>query len=505
MKSCYLAFLKDLFKKQGTVLLGSEISNELVAHFSIKPDAARQVVRNSVREGVLFSSKPSRFAHGQYGYAVEKNPAIFTKLLSKKDGIGYAYALLQTTAVPPTELIKVAQSIYTDKTDQEALHVLIDRISSIAPEREGVAIKSYLGCRFYGIGSKDEKWSESNLGKALSSLRKDAKICELVYSYFKNMNLISEARYRSQEEPWQLVGDYVGFDMIAYSTLGRQRQKTTFLFDSCIAWGASEERIKRFIRRIKVFYSRQSAGAHKYVSRPIGVVIVRDINHSLCNKVDPKKRLMWIGLRQLFGKSADSLLWVLDQDAREMKRRQLDDSFFSRLSVLAEGDFGNLLAGFLDDIFEIIVNSCLSALVGKPFVGRTITFGYETKEFDGFLEEKDVLWAIEAKNYGRSRIKWSSCDSRGRIKNDCLEYFFLEKIAFLHRAYPGKRIFACYVSKSGYSQKSDSESKITDCELFPGINSYLLTPNDLMDLSKGQKGNKSFVCLEKFYVKDGEA
>lgn len=499
MKKDYKDFILSLFDKNGKALLGSEIAEQLRGRFRLSAENARKTIGAAVKEGFLFSSKPLKFQHGQYGYATIKNRSVFGQLINARSGLRGAYGLLSKTLVPENELMKLAQATYTNMPDSEALQKLIYDLGSIEP----IEKKVFLGCPLYGTQSRVRRSNDDECQRIVSNVTKEAKICQLVYSYCKDMNLISSAIYRSTDEPWKLVGDYVGFDMLGYSNLGASNRQMIFVFDTAVAWNLSEERAKRFVKRIKIFNARRSNGPNKYLAKTIGAFVVRDLNHSLRTIVDPQGKMLWIGLRQLFGKRIDPFLWVIGQDLKAIKGKETDDGFFDKLTELAEGDFGSLLARFIDDLFEIIVNACLSEIVGKPFAGRAVSdSGGNKKEFDGFFEDEDAVWVVESKNKGKRKIEWLSQDSKGQIENDCLQYFFDEKISFLRTVYPGKKIYACYVARSGYSKREESEGKISRCERFPGIQSYLLTPKDLLAHPESRKSSKPFLCLDKFFIKD---
>ena len=501
MKSDYKQHILNLFTKRKVAILGETIVSSLVVKFNIKRDTARKILSLAVKEKILFSSAPLRFQHGQFAYSNINNKSSFNQLLSHRPGIKGALSLLSKTSLPENEIIKIAQSIYTSSSSKDAVEKLITDINVFNP----VLVKTVNGCRFYYLkGHENDNADNLYCKHLLSIIKKDAAICRLVYSYLKTINLISDGIYRTSDAPWELVGDYYGFDLIGYSTLGGARNKTTFLFDVRVSYNASKEIIKRFIRRIKAFKSKQANGKHNYLSKVIGVVVVRDIDNSLRNAVDSQNNLLWIGLRQIFGKSIDSFLWLVGQDTQLLKSKELDESFYEKFDKLASSDFSNLLSNFLDDYFEMIVNSCIGKLIGKPFFGRTIPYKGATKEFDGFYEDNDVVMAIESKNLGKSMIKWHSEDSGGRLDNDCLEYFFDEKVNFLKNAFPNKKIYACYVSKSGYSKRNESENKINNIEKIPVLKQFLLTPGDLVKLSSSINKGKEFEWLEKMYIKKEE-
>lgn len=101
-------------------------------------------------------------------------------------------------------------------------------------------------------------------------------------------------------------------------------------------------------------------------------------------------------------------------------------------------------------------------------------------------------------------VKWESRDSNNKIKNDCLMYFFLDKINFIRNISPMKKIYACYVSKSGFSYRDNSENKINLAFKFPGLKTYLLTPLDLLEVTGRSKDEKEFKWLKKLYIKSDE-
>ena len=137
------------------------------------------------------------------------------------------------------------------------------------------------------------------------------------------------------------------------------------------------------------------------------------------------------------------------------------------------------------------------------FLGKTI-YNYNTceeKEFDGYFEDETSIWLIESKNLGKSMIKWEAYNSKNKIENDCLRYYFIDKMIFIHNYAPKKAIYACYVSKSGFSHREESESFIDSVNKIPGLKTYLLTPQDIIDAAGKDKKEKEFEWLSKLYIK----
>lgn len=503
MNKTYKHFLIHLFDRK-KALLGEQIVDSLINEYSIKRDYARRIIKDAVSDSVLYSSNPLRFSHGQYGYSTINNKSVFHQLLDSKGGLKEIYKILSLTYLPENEMIKYAQSIYTSFKPEEALNKLVLDLKAVGPIREGV----YKDCRFYYLaGNGRNTLDEFACERIIQNLKKDSKICQLIYSYCLNLNLISSGKYRELEKPYALIGEEVAFDSICYSTLSKNRsnKKITFLFEILIAY-ESGQAIKRFMKRSKAFYHRQKNGNNNYNARIINVIVLRDNNQKIRNKFDPYGNYMWIGLRQLFGKNIDSFLWLISQDTKLLGQIAPDESFYSKLNQLAESDFSHLFSQFLDDYFEIVINCCFSRITGKSFLGKTvydIDSGLE-KEFDGYYEDDNSIWIIESKNLGKSMVKWESYDSKGKIENDCLSYFFIDKVAFLRNMYPDKTIYACYVSKSGFSHREESEQKIISVERIPGFKNFLLTPQDIIDTAKKHKSDKEFQWLNKLYINNND-
>lgn len=496
----YKDFIVGLFATK-KAMLGGQIVSELVASFNITRDYARRILKESVNRRILFSSSPLKFSHGQYAYStIGNNKSVFAQLLDIKGGFKEIYKLLNVTCLPENEMIKFGQSIYTSLKPEEALIKLIADLGIFEPVQE----KTYDGCRFYYLPNKGKNIvSDNKCEEIIQNLKKDAKMCQLIYSYCLNMNLISSGQYRDFSSPSVLIGDEVAFDGICYSSISKNRsnKKTTVLFDVFVAYGSSEQAIKRYIKRSKAYIGRQKNGKNKYVARVINLIVVREINQVLKAKVDPYDNFLWMGIRQLFGKSVDSFLWLIGQDAKLINKFEMGESFYSKLSQLANSDFSRLFSRFLDDYFEIVVNCCFSRLIGKSFLGKEVCdSGGNFKEFDGFYLDDNSVWIIESKNLGKSLIKWESYDSKNRLVNDCLKYFFEVKVNFIRKVYPGKAVYACYVSKSGFSKREESETMVKGVNRFPGLDKYLLKPSDILKVTDKNKSDKEFEWLDKLYV-----
>ena len=131
------------------------------------------------------------------------------------------------------------------------------------------------------------------------------------------------------------------------------------------------------------------------------------------------------------------------------------------------------------------------------------TLGLMQEIVDGFFEDEESIYVIESKNLGKSMIKWESYNSRGKLENDCLRYFFEVKRDFLKKIFPDKNIFACYVSKSGFSDRKASESKITGVRKIGCFSSFLLTPEDISNTANcNEIDDKEFLWLKKLFIKD---
>ena len=500
MNKIYKSFLIHLFDHR-SALLGENIATELVNTFGISRVYARRIIKDAVNNKNLYSSKPLRFAHGQYGYSTIPNKSVFQQLLIGRNDLRELYKLLCITCLPENEMIKFAQSIYTSLKPKEALDKLLTNMS-VFDQIKTIRINE---CDFYylsKIGANNVKCED-----IYQNIKKDAKICQLVYSYFLNLNLISSGRYRDAGNPSLLIGNEVAFDAIGFSTLSKNRsnKKTTFLFDVFISYD-SGQLIKRFMKRSKAYYHRQRNGNSNYHSKIINVIVTKENNPSLRRKLDPYRNYMWVGLRQLFGKNIDSFLWLAGQDTKLLGQIQPDESFYKKIDLLAKSDFSHLFSQFLDDYFEIVVNCCMSRITGKAFLGKTI-YNQNTgdkKEFDGYYEDEKSIWLIESKNLGKSKVKWESYSSNNRIENDCLKYFFFEKMLFIRNISPKKTIYACYVSKSGFSNRAESESMINLVNKIPGLNSFLLTPQEIIDISGKSKNEKEFEWLNKLYIQNNE-
>lgn len=275
--------------------------------------------------------------------------------------------MLCVTCLPENELIKFAQSIYTSSKPKEALGKLLNSMSVF----DRINVVKVNECNFYYLSKNGI--NNAKCEKIYQNIKKDAKVCQLVYSYCLNLNLISSGKYRDMDNPSVLIGEEVAFDAIGFSTLARNRsnKKTTFLFDVFVSYDSSQS-IKRFMKRSKAYYHRQKNGKKKYQSKIINVIVVKENNLLVRQKLDPYKNYMWVGLRQLFGKNIDSFLWLIGQDAKLLKQSKPDESFYNKIDALAKSDFSHLFAHFLDDYFEMIVNCCISRMVGKPFFGKIV-------------------------------------------------------------------------------------------------------------------------------------
>ena len=179
MNKIFKSFLIHLFDHR-SALLGESIATELVNTFGISRVYARRIIKDAVNNKNLYSSKPLRFAHGQYGYSTIHNKSVFQQLLIGRNDLRELYKLLCITCLPENEMIKFAQSIYTSLKPKEALDKLLTNMS-VFDQIKTIRINE---CDFYylsKIGANNVKCED-----IYQNIKKDAKICQLVYSYFLN-------------------------------------------------------------------------------------------------------------------------------------------------------------------------------------------------------------------------------------------------------------------------------------------------------------------------------
>lgn len=251
MNNPYESYLINLFDRK-KALLGEQITTELVKTFNITREYARRIINNATKKGLLYSSKPLRFSHGQYGYSVLNNKHVFHQLLTSRGDLKELYKMLCVACLPENELIKFAQSIYTSSKPKEALGKLLNSMSVF----DRINVVKVNECNFYYLSKNGI--NNAKCEKIYQNIKKDAKVCQLVYSYCLNLNLISSGKYRDMDNPSVLIGEEVAFDAIGFSTLARNRsnKKTTFLFDVFVSYDSSQS-IKRFMKRSKAYYHRQ--------------------------------------------------------------------------------------------------------------------------------------------------------------------------------------------------------------------------------------------------------
>ena len=184
MNKVYKDFLNSIFQHK-TAFLGEQIANKLVNKFNISRDYARRIIKVAVDKKILFSSKPLRFSHGQYGYSNINNKSVFHQLLDSRGGLKELYKILCITCFPENEMIKHAQSIYTDYKPEEALDKLIQDFQMLGTIKE----YTYNNCRFYYLPNNGKNDAgDTKCESILQNLKKEAKICQLVYSYCLNLN-----------------------------------------------------------------------------------------------------------------------------------------------------------------------------------------------------------------------------------------------------------------------------------------------------------------------------
>src|SRR5690554_3769533 len=124
------------------------------------------------------------------------------------------------------------------------------------------------------------------------------------------------------------------------------------------------------------------------------------------------------------------------------------------IEVIKSTSNAKQLTRFIPFAFELIANSTINHLFSSlSLKQKKLRIGKREKQFDGFFEDEQSLYFVETKLY-RSKITWLQENKKGKTRDYCLKYFFVDKYEFIKEwaeiNEKNKKICMCFVTSEGF-------------------------------------------------------
>jgi hypothetical protein len=474
----------------GQYLLGSELLEQLLTKYGVKPDNGRKIIQRASEKGVILSSKPLSFGKGQYlyinpgsyfGLAIlkvvsEKYRKPLFRLLKLLDNLGIMsfYEGLKITSSPEGKTASKVSLLVDMISDLEELNVLVMRKDTLG---NNFILKRISGEISEGIYEKLMKLH-------MYSMQLDAMFIPDLLRWMKGLNLINIGfNYRNMNTPaYGVKHNNLFWDAFAYT-------KTTGINQRRAAEADSKE--KQTLVTLDVVLSRKylqidldgylarlqiNINSVKLAERNVlPVVIFHEIDELTLNRL---KKLGFIALdiKNVYGTHITGVLKQLTSlKTGNLKVEVVDavDDILSKIDVSGQNEQLRTLRGVL---FEVLMQPVLKYFYPNSQIipGKKLKDPNNSKirEFDLIVissHPKEIL-LLELKGYtGKSFISVGNAEEK-----DTLRYFFRGSIPVAKSFYKDDRSLSEHTIKAGYittgfyhSNSTEFMKKVSDGSLKP--------------------------------------
>lgn len=457
----YNKFIVELLKTGA--MLGSDITFALKEKFNKTESHCRKILNRAKDSKIVYDSYPLVFNNGQFGYSLESSRDNYKSLLKYKPRLYEAFMLMnRDLIVSKIKLLKITGTLNTIDTKYYDFGKLIKDLEFFGK----LFVTQKYGTDFYSYISTLQI-SESDYEREYYERKMNVRVIPLVLSYCRKMNLISKRPIYSSTDDL-FIGVYTRqnlvFDAIGYTNIGNPNQeKTICVFDVEISSDYTPAQYEGFMYRIETLKN----STHHFKQRVIPFLVVKKITPSFEKKLRLENKIIILELSNIFGSRINYFLDLLEYETKD-KTNDLNSTILNVFEMLGKNDFANTLIRFIPFVFESLVNEVLGLLVSNSnkhisFIRKTISVNAASKQFDGYYEDDENLYLVESKFHKKNKIKWESYNSKGKIDNDCMKYFFIDKYEharkYLESKNQVKNIRMCFVSANGFWK--DVNEKIT--------------------------------------------
>ena len=506
----YNKYIVELLKTGA--MLGSEITLALKAKFDKTESHCRKILNRAKDSKIVFDSYPLVFNNGQFGYSLESSRDNYISLLKHKPRLYEAFSLLaKDIVVSKIKLLKITGTLNMTDTKYYDHGKLIKDLEFFGK----LYVSQKYGTDFYSYISTLHI-RESNYEKEYNERKLNVRVIPLVLSYCRKINLISKRPiYSSTDDVF--TGVYTRqnlvFDAIGYSNVGNPNQeKTICVFDVEIASDYTPAQYNGFLYRVESLKN----STKQLKQRVIPILVVKKITPGFEKKLRMENKIIILELSNIFGSRISYFLDLLEYDTKD-KTNDLNSTILQVFEMLGKNNFSKTLIRFIPFVFESLVNEVLGLLVSTKkkhvsFIRKTINVNGASKQYDGYYEDDQDLYLVESKFHKKNKIKWESYNSKGKIDNDCVKYFFIDKFEYAKKYLEAKNqvknIKLCFVSANGFWKDVNEKITAIDTDINPIMQDLKLC-NDVAEIiAKAKIMNISVKEHEKwfneYYIKNDQ-
>jgi hypothetical protein len=481
-------------------LLSSIITDSLVEKFKITKTYSRTVL-SRLNDENIFNSYPLFFSSGQLGYSISQNRHEYVKLLDEKPRLKTAYEFLnRQRIVSKLSLLKITGALDTTGSKYYDIGKVLFDLKYFFPSLVEIEID---GSKFYSL--------QGSLGydDLLQKQLYNVKIIPYVLSYCRKIGLISKKpHYLSEQNPFEGIEtrQNLVFDATAFTSVGNpNKEKTICVFDISLSQYDSNL-YKGFKYRIESLVH----STKQFNQRVIPIIVVEDIDFVLEKEILLENKTLLLKLSNIFGSRIKDFLnaiGLLDIDTMADAK--------TILNIVESSGHAKQLTRFFPFVFEQIINEIIHFLLRDAYtfnhgVKKKLLDG-KYKEFDGWFENENEILVIESKYHRKNMIKWEEYDSKGKLNNDCVKYFFDNKYKFLQiwkmERKIKKNIKMVFVAANGFYKNVNEHSSEIPADCIHSILPSLMKAQDLIDIcqSKGISIPDHKAWLKEYYIRKSNA
>jgi hypothetical protein len=484
----YVSYVKSILSTGPK--LSSDISNEISEKFSIRKEYARTVLSRMNSTNEIYHTGFLLFKDGQRGYSLSSDPRSFESLLVHKPKLKNAVELLKFNMfIPKVVLLKITGVLNMENTNYYDIKKLLSDLSFFFPN---ISYFEADGTIFYTttrqINSTNfHDYNEQNRTNEKLNLRiMDLKILPFIISYCKKINLIgNKARYVPIDLPygWIETRAQLAFDAVSYTKIGNINSKSTICVFDVSFNNYYESQYEGFKHRYQTLINSGKI----FQQRVIPIIAVDKIQHHLENRIKKENEAVLLKLNNIFGSRISRFLEI-------MSAYQLGSlaDVSELLQIIKSTKNAKQLVRFIPFGFELIVNITLNHIFqnNKPpfsLKQKVLKIGNKSKQIDGYFEDDQSIYIVESKLY-KSKIVWEKLNSKGKIQDYCLKYFFMNKYEFIKEwcevNNKNKIIKMCFVSSNGFWQIEEGMNTIYSQIHSMGDLSLTVSLEDLISYAK---------------------
>ncbi|MGG4305181.1 hypothetical protein ABEW59_20755 [Bacillus wiedmannii] len=522
----YNAYLKDLFAHSDVFKEGHELNIMLQKKFKITPSNARKVISRACDSGVITSSKPATFGHGQYVYfnpsagldleviknATKKNrPPVYhlLRLLESNNGITSYYEALKVTASPL-------------KKEKEKSNSL-DEILSLLKSLKIIEVEKDEGITYILLSAVSQN-SISLMKEHRNNMAIDCMIIPDIknwlvkhnfidnsYVVYRNKTLLSKgAEHNNYVWDAYAYTNTTGYNTHLKSLNERDEKKTLVVLDIVVHRIYMSGDVQGFLRRVQAVLS-----SAKKERKILPIVVYKDISAHAYKQLQGLGFIL-LNLGSIYGGNIHPII----KTVKDIKMSISYDPFASSeivenvdnmLSVIDYSGQRDNLGNIKGDLFESLMYPLVQALhpshvsieQGKVLKEKRSDGTSEYYEYDiivcDFQNQEIVVY--EFKGYkSTAEIPLNPYD-----KSNTVKWFFNNTLNFARKQLQKKYGFpvkGCYITTARFSKDAlEALNKLnTHKNVKPETHDVYYDGEKLLELLKEKRQPRIIDVLKKHYL-----